>query len=292
MSPMNEVLRDHLEATYFPEYQGLRDQLMAILTDEDLASARRWHVANLGSLCREIGEIEVAYVESFRTFRTGLRVRERRTSARAERAGARRPGTPELDRDLMAALEELSEEDVLTRRIVRSDFDRTTSRRSRAVQLDIYREALLIFYGKASVYLRAMERELPRQLVGLDRLRDQLSLGRESACGRVGPASSRRGDRPNRDLVQRVIDVVTTQPAFAIATAISDGANLVRQAAHGVPGWCAGIEFHDRSDTGDPWGRWPEVSAPPAQDPGRTGPSWPPHRGHDSPAATSTRPAR
>ena len=31
-----------------------------------------------------------------------------------------------------------------------------------AQELDIYREALLIFYGKVSIYLRLMGRELPR----------------------------------------------------------------------------------------------------------------------------------
>lgn len=32
-----------------------------------------------------------------------------------------------------------------------------------AVQLDIYKEALLIFYGKVTVYLRSMGKALPRR---------------------------------------------------------------------------------------------------------------------------------
>jgi hypothetical protein len=31
------------------------------------------------------------------------------------------------------------------------------------IQLDVYREALLIFYGKVSVHLRAIDRPLPGQ---------------------------------------------------------------------------------------------------------------------------------
>lgn len=63
----------------------------------------------------------------------------------------------------MAALESLSEDDITNRRIVRTDFDIDDFVPLPKVQLDIYREALLIFYGKVSVYLRAMGRTLPPQ---------------------------------------------------------------------------------------------------------------------------------
>ncbi len=157
---MNKVLHDHLEATFFAEYQALRDQLMAILTDEDLARTVGGASRTLGSLCREIGEIEFAYVESFRTFRTDFGYRNA-NQALERSVPALVTWYAELDRDLTAALEELSEEDVLTRRIVRGDFDEDFFSPLAPVQLDTYREALLIFYGKASVYLRAMDRDLP-----------------------------------------------------------------------------------------------------------------------------------
>jgi hypothetical protein len=65
----------------------------------------------------------------------------------------------------MASLEGLSEDDIANRRIVRSDFDIDDFAPLPAVQLDIYREALLIFYGKVSVYLRAMGKTLPKRWV-------------------------------------------------------------------------------------------------------------------------------
>ena len=34
---MDRLLREHLEATYFAEYQVLRDELVDILVDDDLA---------------------------------------------------------------------------------------------------------------------------------------------------------------------------------------------------------------------------------------------------------------
>ena len=147
-------------ATYFREYQQLREQLMAILTDADLARDLGGSSPTLGELCREIGDIEHAYVESFRTFRQDFEYRnpdprlETSVAALVQWFG-------ELDRDLVAALELLSEEDVRQRRIVRRDFDPSFFSPLPRVQLDIYREALLIFYGKVSIYLRAMGRALP-----------------------------------------------------------------------------------------------------------------------------------
>jgi hypothetical protein len=69
----------------------------------------------------------------------------------------------ELDREMMAAVAALSDEDIDTRRIVRGDFDEEFFSPLPRIQLDIYREALLIFYGKVSVYLRADGRPLPGQ---------------------------------------------------------------------------------------------------------------------------------
>jgi hypothetical protein len=66
-----------------------------------------------------------------------------------------------LDRDLLAAVEALSEEEIAGRRIVRSDFEESFFSPLADVQLDTYREALLIFYGKVSIYLRALDRPLP-----------------------------------------------------------------------------------------------------------------------------------
>ena len=159
---VNSIVREHLPATFFREYQGLRDQLLALLTDDDLGYRIGSTTASLGVLCREIGDIERSYVESFRTFT--LDFGHRNADPRLESSVAALSGWyAKLDRELMEALAGLSEDDIANRRIVRSDFEIDGFAPLPPVQLDIYREALLIFYGKVSVYLRAMGKALPGQ---------------------------------------------------------------------------------------------------------------------------------
>jgi hypothetical protein len=157
---MDSRIRDHLAATYFAEYQLLRDELMAIVTDDDLAFRPGPGAATLGELCREIGEIEHSYIEALRTFRQDFSWRC--PDLRVERESAVLAAWfADLDRDLAAAIEALTEDDVVRRRVTRQDFDVDEFAPLPAQELDIYREALLIFYGKVSIYLRTMGRELP-----------------------------------------------------------------------------------------------------------------------------------
>jgi hypothetical protein len=162
-APMaNSIIGGYLADTFFPEYQGLRDQLMEILTDDDLSLRLGGGTASLGALCREIGEIEHTYVESFRTFRQDFAYRNA-DPLLEHSVAALKAWFAELDRDMMTAVEGLSEDDIANRKIVRGDFEEEYFAPLAKQQLDVYREALLIFYGKVSVYLRAMERPLPQQ---------------------------------------------------------------------------------------------------------------------------------
>jgi len=157
---VNSLVRVQMAATYFGEYQALRNELLEILSDGDLGFRIGGTSASLGALCREIGEVEHSYVESFRTFRQDFAYRN--ADRLLERSVvALSSWYAELDRDLTAAVEALSEDDIANHRIIRSDFDVDDFSPLPNIQLDIYREALLIFYGKVSVYLRAMGKALP-----------------------------------------------------------------------------------------------------------------------------------
>lgn len=157
---MNSLIRDHLPATYFEHYQLRRSELMGVLTDDDLAFRPAGAALTLGELCREIGEIEYSYIEAFKTFRQDFDWRE--GDSRMERdVAALTAWYEDLDRELLAALEVLTEDDIAGRRIIRSDFDVADFSPLAPQELDNYREALLIFYGKVSIYLRIMGKELP-----------------------------------------------------------------------------------------------------------------------------------
>jgi hypothetical protein len=151
----NSIIETYLDQTYFSLYQRLRNQLMDELSDDDLEVRFGGDSETLGALCREIGEIEHTYVESFRSFRQDFSYRNP-DPLLAHSVQALKAWFDELDRDLMASLAALSNDDIERRQIVRSDFEEAFFAPLPRVQLDIYREALLIFYGKASVYMKAI----------------------------------------------------------------------------------------------------------------------------------------
>jgi hypothetical protein len=63
-----------------------------------------------------------------------------------------------LDADLKEALEGLSEDDIQNRKVDRSGWEISVT-----YQFHIFREALLIFYGKISVYLKALGKTYTEQ---------------------------------------------------------------------------------------------------------------------------------
>jgi hypothetical protein len=146
---------------YFPTfqlYQSIRDQLMEILTDGDLGYSPGGANPPLGVLCREIGEVEQAYIQSFKTFRLDFSYRN--TTPGLDRSVAQlKSWYAELDAELKAAIEGLSEDDVRNRMVDRGHFKLPPQ-----IQLSIYNEALLIFYGKVIVYLRTMGKTPPEQM--------------------------------------------------------------------------------------------------------------------------------
>jgi hypothetical protein len=155
---MGSLIRDHMEATWFAQYQDLRAQLMGVLGDDDLAFSPGGATYTFGELCREIGETEHSYVEAVKTFRQDFEWHN--PDPRLERSvSALSSWFSDLDKDLEAAIEGVSEDDAANRRFIREDLPDFSPLLPQ--ELDIYREALLIFYSKASIYLRALGRELP-----------------------------------------------------------------------------------------------------------------------------------
>lgn len=153
---MNSIIKKHYPI--FEMYQALRDQLMEILDDADLNFRPGGENPTLGALCVQMGEVEQAYVDSFRTFKQdfSFRIEEPGLAGSPERLQA---WFQELDKELKSAVAALSEDDIDNRVIDRGgDFQLRPH-----VQLEVYKEALLIFYGKVDVYLKAMGKARPEQ---------------------------------------------------------------------------------------------------------------------------------
>lgn len=152
---MNEIVTE-----YFPLLDmttALRDQMMDLLTDADLGFRLPGDNPTLGALCREMGEVQVSYIESFKTLKQDFNYRN--TEPGLDTSVARLSGWYKtLDADLKASLSGFTDEETHTKMVNRGSFAMPVR-----INFHTFREALLIFYGKASVYLRAMGKPLPEQ---------------------------------------------------------------------------------------------------------------------------------
>ncbi|MBI5669001.1 MAG: hypothetical protein HZC41_13435 [Chloroflexi bacterium] len=151
----NSFVQQHFPV--FTSTQKMRDQLMSILRDDDLRFSLGGDTMTLGELCREMGEVEYSYLQSFKTGKQDWSYRNTEPGlySSVEKLQA---WFKALDEELNATVSGYSEDEI----------NQTIDRGGgfiipRSVQAHIYREALLIFYGKASVYLRAMCKPLPEQ---------------------------------------------------------------------------------------------------------------------------------
>lgn len=154
---MNSIIKDYYPL--FQSYQALRDQLTEMLTDADLA----YRVAGdatptLGALCCDIGDTEYAYIQSFKTF-THEYTYHNPDPQRERSVAALTAWYAQLDSDLCVAIEAISEADCAKRAIERGGGFTVLP----PAQIAIYNEALLIFYGKASIYLKGLGKTLPQQ---------------------------------------------------------------------------------------------------------------------------------
>ena len=144
MTGFMQEQREVLHAT-----QELRRQLLEVLSDADLDCQPAPGCLRLGELCREIGEVQQAYIESFRSFRLYLGYRHQGDVSRS--IENLRTWYARLDAELETVLGRLEEAD-LARNVERGHGFAPPV----PVQFHIYREALLIFYAKAHVYLQAL----------------------------------------------------------------------------------------------------------------------------------------
>lgn len=139
------------------ETTAIRTELMNALSDADLAYRLPGTNPTLGEICREIGQVEVAYTESFRTLKHSFNYAPV-DSALESSVEKLKAWYAQLDAELEAALKALADKDTQTTFVDRG------WQIPLGAQFHVYREALLIFYGKATCYLRALGKPLPPQM--------------------------------------------------------------------------------------------------------------------------------
>jgi hypothetical protein len=136
----------------------MRAELLALLSNADLSFSPGGTNLPWGALLRELGELEASYIQALQTFRQDF-------SAHATDVGVERDLTrltawfDALDAELRATLAAFAEAD-WRKRVVRRGAPSTVAR-----EVDHYGEALLIFFGKATIYLKAMNRPVPASIV-------------------------------------------------------------------------------------------------------------------------------
>ncbi|MEO8396852.1 MAG: DinB family protein [Chloroflexota bacterium] len=139
--------------------QAIRGELMNILSDADLAYKLPGSNPSLGAICREMGQVEQSYIDAFRTMKQSWNYAsvDPALDGSVEKL---KTWYASLDADLEAALIALKDKDTQTTMIDRGWPV------ALGAQFHIYREALLIFYAKATCYLRALGKPLPKQMSG------------------------------------------------------------------------------------------------------------------------------
>ena len=153
---MNTLLQD--KWPWIEGSHGMRSALLDLLTDADLSFNPGGSNMAFGALWREMGEIECSYVQSLKTFKQDFAYRN--TEPGLDTSVARlRAWFQALDDDMKASIADLSVDDA-EKQIERGSGYMTPI----PLQLDVYLQALLIFFGKVTIFMRTMNKPLPSSI--------------------------------------------------------------------------------------------------------------------------------
>ena len=148
---MNRIMNEKwpwIEAAH-----GMRSQLLNILSDADLAFSPGRQTMTLGALCRQMGETEHSYIQSLKTLKQEWSYHHPEADV-ASHVAQLKAWFQTLDDEMQATITTFWDE----------DGNKTIDRGGPVTvefQLDVYLQAVLIFLGKATIYLRAMNKQLP-----------------------------------------------------------------------------------------------------------------------------------
>jgi hypothetical protein len=152
MSSLSQEKWSWIEGTH-----GMRGELLNSLGDAELAFSPGGQNVTLGELFVEIGDIEYSYTQSLKTFEQDWSYHNAEEGVQSH-VSQLSEWFQVLDGAMKTVVDELTDDDV-NREIKRNGFSVPVG-----LQLDIYMQALLIFLGKATIYFRAMNKPLSKQI--------------------------------------------------------------------------------------------------------------------------------
>ncbi len=138
---------------------ALRIQLLDTLSDSELSFTPGGENPTLGALLREMGQVQVSYIDSFKNLRQDWSYKD--TDAGLDTSVERlKSWFSDLDGDLKEVVTSFSAEDFSAKLVERGGGYTM----SVGLQIDVYLQALLIFLAKIVVYFRAMNKDRPQQV--------------------------------------------------------------------------------------------------------------------------------
>lgn len=135
-------------------HHSMRDHLLTVVSDEELSYELPGANPTLGQLLIDLGNVQGVYTHSFETLELDWTHRQVPPPSPVT-VGSLRAWFDVQDAAMKAALDAFTVEELRVERIDRGGGFIA----SPFVQHEIYREAVYIFYGRLSVYLRALERD-------------------------------------------------------------------------------------------------------------------------------------
>ena len=146
---MNDLFEEEIRG-----HHSMRDHLLTLVSDADLAYELPGQNPTLGNVLIALGELQGVYTHSFETFTLDWSHRQLPPPPPLTVAGLQ-AWFDAQDDAMRGALDRFTDEELHVDRIDRGHGFVA----SPFVQHQIYREAVYIFYGKLSVYLKALERD-------------------------------------------------------------------------------------------------------------------------------------
>ena len=146
---MNSLFEEEIRG-----HHSMRDHLLTLVSDADLACDLPGQNLTLGEVLIEMGNVQGVYTHSFDTLTLDWAHRQLPPPEPITVASLQAWFAAQDDA-MSAALSRFTEEELRIDRIDRGNGFIA----SPFTQHQIYREAVYIFYGKLSVYLKALERD-------------------------------------------------------------------------------------------------------------------------------------